>query len=68
MTMVKNAGRRSPERDRTWGEYKAALPATTEELCAKLGLSLRRLERSLGILRRFELIEQRDGVWHDVQV
>lgn len=63
--MTKNRGRRSPMRDKTWGEYKEALPARIEDLPGRLGLSLRRVEKSVDILRRLGLIEQRgDGLYH----
>jgi len=68
--MMKNTGRRksAEDEDVTWGEYKAALPAAPEQLAAKLGISLRRAEKSVDILRRLALIERRDdGLYHAVQ-
>lgn len=67
--MLKNTGRRPRDWDKdvTWGEYKAALPATIEGLAAELGVSLRRAEKSVDILRRLNLIERRDdGLYHTV--
>ncbi len=74
MTMVKNMGRRKPgqvgesgyETDATWGEYKAALPGTLSEIAMKLGISVRKAERSLGILRNFGLVQRDGDKWHGV--
>lgn len=59
---MKNTGRKL-NRDATVEQYLAALPGGPEEVAAKLGVSLRRVERSLGHLRRLGRVERRGGVY-----
>jgi predicted transcriptional regulator len=58
--MNKNVGRAKPEaeRDAKWADYKRVLPGTVGQVAERLGLSLRRAEKSLGTLRGLGLVRQ----------
>ncbi len=61
--MVKNTGRKLPDRDATIEQYLAALPGRPDEVAGRLGVSLRRCERALNGLARRGMALRSSGVY-----
>jgi hypothetical protein len=72
--MTRNVGRRpvgfvsaaDHETDATWEAYCDALPGTTAQVAERVGVSFRRAEQSLGLMRRMGKVSRPSADWWEL--